>query len=626
MKQYIGRVRKSTAGLSMKTIVLATAVAAVLGAYMVSIGLAETVVAPKLNCTTNFSSESAPADELKVNPGPTTAVAKEAIKLQGYIESKIIVCTQPAPANTESKIADVWDRDGESFYRVTGTVIGGAGAGGGGSSDWTVDYNKGPARLVLDINGPAMTDDDILPIEKGATLTITLIGVPEGNYSVTIAKKDNSGDGTVSCPASPVSFNGPGQKTVDLTGVHAGQLTILATCTNGLTAEIVGYVSPLALDELTFETQDGCGKIFPVLQDKDKSAYPIPQWKRGRTTQSPLCFTSGAKAKIKAKFIVATGFEGEVNVRGIWGPSNNLEFATTTRPTISNGTATIEVSDLKCDQPFVTADVIQEGTDENVEWWVTTNGSTHIYVAGDSDMHKYGVYSDPSNPTERLLHTALDISCAAGNGMKLTSNEEKIAFVDALYAKFQPKVVGDAPSVRNVAGKEMSYWQHQGPTTKPSYSTQKLVSTGDGRCGAWCNLFLDCVRVQGSDIGAGIKSISVDGDAEVHSYLLYVKNWDTSNADAAKWTMLEGIKAQGGEPQQKKFSNHAVIVWSLSNKWYDPSYGYPAYDYTNPGAALLKWQREALDAVAKKDNTGININPDDGTWASIPLEMTNGRE
>lgn len=518
----------------------------------------ETATAP-LNGTVSFQATSAPADTLNVDSGSKTVKATDATKIQGSPNSRITVVT--AEGSGTVHVADVILRDGDSLYRVTGTY----GGGGGGPAIWNADYNRGGARILLEVNQTGNTDNVILPGAKGATLTVTLAGVSAGNYSVTLSK--DSGSGTVTFPTNPVTFTGAGSKTVDLTGGTSGNVTIKGTCTGLTDGTVDAVVSSLAVDKVTFGAVTGA--IHDVALDATGAAYPTPHWKRNRATQSPTCYERAAKMKVTVKFTAATGVTGSVKVRG---SGSGFSFASTDAP-VSSGTVT--VSDWAADKAFANTVDIFDPMD--LLWEVSVDGGTTWTSGGTSSNQTYITLGSPATTT--IYHTLAQIGCQNAKGQ----NAEAQTIVK-VWGAFTGR------DVRRIDGTRLTYYADY---TTTNVTTASLLTNGDGQCGAWAKLFLDMLKVQGID--------------QANEYIIFqpmnssgflVKNWNipaaggisgvpgypflnvqdnplvgktSYNFKYAQVTDQAGIPGQGTANPASLFGNHQIV--KLDGIYYDPSYG-----------------------------------------------------
>ncbi|MEM8549168.1 MAG: hypothetical protein AAGF10_00105 [Verrucomicrobiota bacterium] len=216
---------------------------------------AETVTAP-LNGTVSFGTASAAADTLRVNAGSHTVEANNATKVQGHPNSHITVVGSEGSGVVH--VADVILREGESLYRVSGTLKT-EGEGEGPPPTWTSEYNRGQARILLEVNGLGGADNKIKLGPDGANLTVKIAGGGDGtSYEVTLGF---NGVGEVGFGTNPVTVSGgSGSATVVLTGVMVGELEITGTATNAqdgaVDAEVIGFLVEIQANDTEAANDD----------------------------------------------------------------------------------------------------------------------------------------------------------------------------------------------------------------------------------------------------------------------------------------------------------------------------------------------------------------------------------
>lgn len=177
-----------------------------------------------LNHTKEFDSSSAKSDDLWADARDATIQATSAARIQGYKDSHITVITTQGSGTVH--VADVVDRQGDSFYTVTGIYIG----EGGKPATWTTGYNKGVARILLTVN-TSSTDDDLIGSGVWWTeLEVRLVhGTTGTTYTVSNLRTTGAGavdfgdSGTTLTTASPVVV-------FYVQGTANGLVTISADC------------------------------------------------------------------------------------------------------------------------------------------------------------------------------------------------------------------------------------------------------------------------------------------------------------------------------------------------------------------------------------------------------------
>lgn len=270
---------------------LTTAVAMGLLLAWAGTAAAETVTAP-LNGTVSFENQSAPADVLQVDAGSKSIKAKEAIKIQGSPNSRITVIT--AGGTGIVHVADVVLRDGDSLYRVCGgyTDGGGGGGGGGAAPGWAADYNRGEARLLLEINDSGV-DDNIIDLgANGGTLTVT-VTEPSGDHTVSLTPAGEGAEpGQVGLATTSVTLSeSTPSATIDLEGIDVGGIKITGS-TDGLNdATVSGSVgncpdlTSLMIGDQAIALPGGAVAAIPIHQNNTdphvciyefKASYDVP--------------------------------------------------------------------------------------------------------------------------------------------------------------------------------------------------------------------------------------------------------------------------------------------------------------------------------------------------------------
>jgi hypothetical protein len=212
--------------------------------------------------------------------------------------------------------------------------------------------------------------------------------------------------------------------------------------------------------------------------------------------------------------------------------------------------------------------------------------------------------ADPIKTATGLMReTLFNLGCRNAKGLGSAAQ----AVVDAIYNDFKDRDVQRVKfSSGTLDGVKMAYWNN--PQTIVD-STTGLLSTGDGRCGAWAQLFTDVLRSQGIDAqltgffapmpnrqlfdAIQAKYPNYQGEITINlgnalqpQPLILVKNWNIANEFAP--IDNQGIEGQGSPNPKGRFTDHAVVEYG--GKYYDPSYGSDVF------ASQLAWEDAALDA------------------------------
>jgi hypothetical protein len=248
-----------------------------------------------------------------------------------------------------------------------------------------------------------------------------------------------------------------------------------------------------------------------------------------------------------------------------------------------------------------------------IEWQYSFDNGLTWYQAGVSDNQIYVVFDTPGTT---LYHTV--IHNAVMGATSASTRAEVIAGVwkgfDASNLKFEKfnKNILDNP---NLQRKQLTYWK-EWDNTNNTYSL--LLEKGDGQCGAWTELFLECLKVVGIKNNLLKTTLTVipqklnPNDAmteNINGVGMLVKNWkftgNGTNTDGqyknlypyentwlgnpntmfakignvwqyrfvkAEVTDDPGVKGQGPiDDPKSQFLTH--VIATVDNVFYDPSYG-----------------------------------------------------
>ncbi len=270
------------------------------------------------------------------------------------------------------------------------------------------------------------------------------------------------------------------------------------------------------------------------------------------------------------------------------------------------------------------ADTISAPEDE----WTTIGISKNpVYVT----YKKPEILTFVSTIPDRYHHSLLNIGCVSAHGQK---SDDFIT--GAIWSKLTSLDVKGADS-----GSTLTYYGSYGCQNT---TTEALLLTGDGQCGAWAKLFIDLLKVQ------NITHSTETGDyfkmnhptwpgQDTFAYNFFVKDWsfsaspdfpDTGNSSDYKFLLvpeqdwssgslnlsdwiagghynwqysdgidnLTSIPGQGNPNPESIFQNHQFNV--ISDFALDPSYGIP-HD-----VSMIK--TNALDAYAWMGEDIINEN------------------
>jgi hypothetical protein len=227
-----------------------------------------------------------------------------------------------------------------------------------------------------------------------------------------------------------------------------------------------------------------------------------------------------------------------------------------------------------------------------IEWKVIdpANNKERVYGTSKNRMYVTGIAAPAA------FHTVVAIGSEQAKGLAPTGTDgpEDEAITNAIWREFSDRVV---PRVED-GGPErgMQYWKSKGSNV--IQATHDLLSIGEGSCGAWARFMRDVLSAQGVDAdvvliepAASVKPTALtDGRGIPESYLV----------TATGKMQIKPLQGQGGTPDQRQFTNHAVV--RLNNTptatiW-DPSYGgepvvWQGVPYVTPERA---WEIASVDA------------------------------
>jgi hypothetical protein len=364
---------------------------------------------------------------------------------------------------------------------------------------------------------------------------------------------------------------------------------------------IIDNDSPLRLWNLTFSGP----KFHAVSSDNGQDTYSLNQWldintdgaASGLNERShPVCYTAGSTMEVNARFKMlrsavyrASRLPDPCLVRAAGTNGINVRAA---RATLTENGGSMTLEHGAASQPF--ANHVDAVDQFRLDWSYTYDRGKTWYKGGASYNPLYLTLNDP-DPGVTLRHSLLGIGCEAAKGTPAGQDAQAL---QAIWNKFSSRNVSRVNS-----STPMTYYGD--PNTK-NLTTERLLTTGDGQCGAWANLFGATLRAQG--IG-GAKVIEVTGwdAARGQAAGLLVNNWafhgegsldafgeyrykidlsartDPSKSDAIP---LPGLAGQGGTNPPHDFVRHYLV--EVGGRYYDPSYGGASY------ASQPEWENAAL--------------------------------
>jgi hypothetical protein len=204
----------------------------------------------------------------------------------------------------------------------------------------------------------------------------------------------------------------------------------------------------------------------------------------------------------------------------------------------------------QCAVGYPTYNRIADG-DTNITWEISPDNGKTWFAAGSTADKTYMIRGNPTTPQ---FETVLDIGCRNTIGARIRTDPSLI--VKGIWDVFSPTTgVGTNKGVTNVDGKVMTYW---GPLARgantigamfgmsPYSSLPALMSTADGRCGAWAELLQYVLFDQGIEAW----KVSVDPAQAL-------KPTTGESTPILKVNPL--LPGQGNSAPQYYFTDHAVV-------------------------------------------------------------------
>lgn len=376
--------------------------------------------------------------------------------------------------------------------------------------------------------------------------------------------------------------------------------------------EVDVSLHPVEIKEISFD-----GSNYHELRSDDGNVtYSAPHWvdnngdgKAKTNTSSgeknyPISFTRNTKIQVGGKFKVAYLPSGQL-VKIKASSPQGLQIPETTVTPYADGT--IELSLTEASNNLTNSIEFHNADDETafIINWEISIGSSGWCAIGSTKHTVYITMADPIKTAMGLMReTLFNLGCrnAKGKGSAVQT------VVDAIYDDFKDRDVQKVkPSSGTLDGTGMKYWNNP-PTA--GFLTTDLLSSGDGRCGAWTRIFTDVLRSQGIDAQitafyAPNPNLQTLGPAILAKYpnyqgqitylfgnppqpasLILVKAWNIGNEFAP--IDDQGIAAQSNPNPQAYFGDHFVVEYG--GKYYDPSYG------SDVIASQQEWEDAAVDA------------------------------
>ena len=314
-----------------------------------------------------------------------------------------------------------------------------------------------------------------------------------------------------------------------------------------------------------------------LLSDLESKPYEAPHWKDASIPldgdaddkddlKHPICFTSGTKMSISAKWVVPDMPENwSCTIKGN-GP-NGFIFPET--PATINGPE-LSIDGVECVKEFPRA--VDFFNPMRIEWTISAAGMTGGFPAGRSENLAYVTLERPL--TEELFHTVVRVGCESAKGKTVPSD-----IFNAIWEKFKTRniVRADTPDAS-----PMGYYRDIS-AEREIFSVKDLLKNNDGRCQAWSSFLIACMKAQGNALCIEREVIAYQN--WTNPRFLIVKNVEIVSPSLA--IDHPGIPGQGtANPEIKGFGNHFLV--EFKGLLYDPSYG------IGPFQNLLYWQTASI--------------------------------
>jgi hypothetical protein len=263
-------------------------------------------------------------------------------------------------------------------------------------------------------------------------------------------------------------------------------------------------------------------------------------------------------------------------------------------------------------------------------WSVVIEGNPTVFDVGTSKNSVYVTLNDPRGV--KLFHTVVHLGSTSLGTLSAADQGNRTKAIDAIWSAFSTR------NVKNFAGWNLYYYYNW---VNPNNTTANLLTTRDGQCDGWSNLFLDVLRAQGlallpngqrdvrlagifpapagvntatgflvkkwqfpnnpeivkysytnvADLAMPIKRIKVKNDRGQAVVVYRGYNWRGKPQVADE----PGVEGQNTKDPRSEFTNHVLVVVESEKKVFDPSYGGDPYTF----------QMNLNEAVKKIDDTAI---------------------
>ena len=267
------------------------------------------------------------------------------------------------------------------------------------------------------------------------------------------------------------------------------------------------------------------GSVFDVAMDANGTSYDAPHWidadddgnARNQTgdRRFPVCYTRNTKVKIsEVKFTVGDCLKNKTGVKVVGqGPDGDCF---TGQGDVTGGV--LVVKNLESSDPL--PNTIKFYNTYDIAWKIESEPDTFC-MAGTTDNRMYVTLNNQDQSP--LYETAGELSCGRADGLAAEA-----AAVAAIWGEFTDLNVRRKPldGFNKDDGVRMGYWRPR-PTNPMNCQTmaEMLASpSGNGKCGAWAQLLLACIKVQGIG-GTTFVEVTADTNKNAGADGFLVKNW-----------------------------------------------------------------------------------------------------
>ncbi|MGB0931010.1 MAG: hypothetical protein ACPGVB_09560 [Chitinophagales bacterium] len=324
------------------------------------------------------------------------------------------------------------------------------------------------------------------------------------------------------CP-NPTLSNASESQNYTLTVVDTGGFT----CTEAVLIE----VTSVSVFELSFSGEDN----HTIVKDNDEMEYTAPHWKDNSSPldgdaddspvdiKYPVCYESGKKLEVSAIFktgLLTLPSITPIPIRVRGSCSDGITIPST-EASYNNLLRTIEVSNA-LSTPLASSKVNYYAPFE-IEWEISFDGGITWCSAGVTKNPLYVTLGKPIQPYKppkydgkeisevKLFHTLVHNGCILAK-----ENNNKESVLNSVWSDFENN------EVRRIDGFQLTYYANYQCT---SGTTNTLLATGDGQCGAWTRFFLDILKAQGINYSMEYITIAVNPSLTDGAQFMFIKEW-----------------------------------------------------------------------------------------------------